>query len=151
LRDGRAWASKRCGFTERKGLLEKPPRKESGYRQYQEDAIARLRFIRRAKELGFSLKEVKKLLALSVDPTTTGAEVRQRATQKLAEIEQRIEAWRRIKMALHRLTTACDGRGSVSQCPILDALKPFGSEQRTRFFEVVDRFTARAGAAPGTA
>src|SRR5919199_5139981 len=74
-------------FYERQGLLEEPARKESGYRQYPEDVVARLRFIKRAKELGFSLKEIKELLALRVDPATTCAEVKARAQAKVADIE----------------------------------------------------------------
>jgi DNA-binding transcriptional MerR regulator len=79
-------------FYERQGLLEKPARKESGYRQYPEDVVARLRFIKRAKELGFSLKEIKELLALRVDPDTTCAEVRGRAEAKIADDEEKIQA-----------------------------------------------------------
>src|SRR5207245_11222249 len=82
-------------FYERQGLLEEPARKESGYRQYEEDVVARLRFIRRAKELGFSLKEINELLALRVDPDTTCAEVRTKAQAKIADVEQKIEALQR--------------------------------------------------------
>ena len=109
-------------FYERQGLLEEPARKQSGYRQYGEDVVARLRFIRRAKELGFSLKEIKELLALRVDPTTTCAEVRSKAAAKVADVEQKIEALRRIRKALVKLTAVCRGRGPTSECPILDAL-----------------------------
>ena len=109
-------------FYERQGLLEEPARKQSGYRQYGEDVVARLRFIRRAKELGFSLKEIKELLALRVDPTTTCAEVRSKAAAKIADVEQKIEALQRIRKALVKLTAVCRGRGPTSECPILDAL-----------------------------
>ena len=109
-------------FYERQGLLEEPARKQSGYRQYGEDVVARLRFIRRAKELGFSLKEIKELLALRVDPTTTCAEVRSKAAAKLTDVEQKIEALQRIRTALVKLTAVCRGRGPTSECPILDAL-----------------------------
>lgn len=110
-------------FYERQGLLEEPARKESGYRQYDEGIAARLRFIRRAKELGFSLKEIKGLLALRVDPTTTCAEVRSKAAAKLADVEEKIQALQRIKKALVKLTTVCRGRGPISECPILEALE----------------------------
>ena len=109
-------------FYERQGLLEEPARKQSGYRQYGEDVVARLRFIRRAKELGFSLKEIKELLALRVDPTTTCAEVRGKGAAKIADVEQKIEALQRIRKALVKLTAVCRGRGPTSECPILDAL-----------------------------
>jgi MerR family mercuric resistance operon transcriptional regulator len=113
-------------FYERQGLLEEPARKESGYRQYPEDVVARLRFIKRAKELGFSLKEIKELLALRVDPDTTCAEVKSRAEAKIADIEEKIQALLRIKKALVKLTKACSGHGPTSECPILDALDKEG-------------------------
>lgn len=111
-------------FYERQGLLEEPARKDSGYRQYEGGVVARLHFIRRAKELGFSLKEIKELLALRVDPTTTCAEVKSRAEAKLADVEAKIQALRRMQKVLQKLTTACSGRGPTSECPILDALGP---------------------------
>jgi MerR family mercuric resistance operon transcriptional regulator len=109
-------------FYERQGLLQEPARRESGYRQYTEDAVARLRFIRRAKELGFSLKEIKELLALRVDPSTTCREVKEQAAAKIADIEAKISSLVRMKEALGKLATACRGRGPTSECPILDAL-----------------------------
>lgn len=111
-------------FYERRGLLEEPARKESGYRQYDEDVVARLRFIKRAKELGFSLKEIKELLALRVDPTTTCAEVKSKAEAKIADIEQKIEVLQRMKKALLKVTKECSGRGPTGECPILEALEP---------------------------
>ncbi len=109
-------------FYERQGLLQEPARKESGYRQYPEDVVARLGFIKRAKELGFSLKEIKDLLALRVDPETTCGEVKRRAEAKIADVEEKIQALQRIKKALVRLTAVCRGRGPTSECPILEAL-----------------------------
>ncbi len=110
-------------FYEREGLLEEPARRESGYRQYQEEAVSRLRFIRRAKELGFSLKEITELLALRVDPATTCSEVRTTAEAKIADVEEKIQALQRIKQALKKLTMACRGGGPISECPILEALE----------------------------
>src|SRR6516225_5956868 len=109
-------------FYERQGLLEEPARRESGYRQYPEDVVARLRFIKRAKELGFSLKEIKELLALRVDPTTTCREVKERAEAKITDIEGKIASLLRMKKALVKLTATCRGKGPTSECPILDAL-----------------------------
>src|SRR3954453_4804764 len=77
-------------FYEREGLLEEPARRASGYRQYPEDAVARLLLIRRAKELGFTLREIKDLLALRIDPGATRADVRKRAEAKIADIEARV-------------------------------------------------------------
>ena len=75
-------------FYEREGLLAKPTRTLSGYRQFDEEVIARLQFIQRAKELGFTLKEIKELLSLRVDPDTSCEDVRARAEAKIAEIEE---------------------------------------------------------------
>lgn len=114
-------------FYERKGLLEEPARRPSGYRQFDEGIVARLRFVRRAKELGFTLKEIKELLSLKLDPSTTCADVKSRAEVKIEDIEQRIRTLQRMKRALAKLTKACSGRGKTSDCPILDALD--GEEQ----------------------
>src|SRR5690349_20958006 len=109
-------------FYERRGLLEEPARRESGYRQYREDVVARLRFIKRAKVLGFSLKEIKELLALRVDPTISCREVNQQAEAKIADIEGKMASLLRMKKALVKLTAVCRGQGPTSECPILDAL-----------------------------
>jgi MerR family copper efflux transcriptional regulator len=109
-------------FYEREGLLEEPARRESGYREYTEGVVARLRFIRRAKELGFTLREVKDLLALSADPDATRADVRSRAEAKVADIEARVRDLLRIKGALEALTARCHGAGPLEGCPILEAL-----------------------------
>ena len=109
-------------FYEREGLLEEPDRRESGYRQYTEEVVLRLRFIRRAKELGFTLKEIRELIALRRDPSATRADVRQQATAKITDIEAKIRDLQRMKEALLKLTVSCRGRGSASSCPILEAL-----------------------------
>jgi MerR family copper efflux transcriptional regulator len=111
-------------FYERQGLIHEPPRRDSGYRQYSLDTVARLRLIRRAKELGFSLKEIKELLALRADRTTTCADIKGRAEAKITDIEAKIQSLQRIKRALKRVTKDCSGRGPTSACPILDALDP---------------------------
>lgn len=110
-------------FYERQGLLEKPPRKESGYRQYPLEAVLRLRFIRKAKEVGFSLREIKELLSLRLDNTATCEDVRGRAEAKILDIEQKIQALQRMKQALTDLTAACSTNAPVSECPILQTLE----------------------------
>jgi MerR family transcriptional regulator, copper efflux regulator len=109
-------------FYEREGLLHEPARTRSRYRQYTVEAVRRVRFIRHAKELGFSLKEIQELLELRVDPRSTCADVRLRARTKVADIEQRIAALARMKVALEALARSCRGRGPTNACPILDAL-----------------------------
>ena len=110
-------------FYEREGLIEKPPRRESGYREYPADTVDRVRFIKRAKELGFSLKEIKDLMALRLAPGTTCGQIKKRAEDKIEDIEDKIGSLQRMKQALRKLTAACGGKGSVSHCPILDALE----------------------------
>jgi MerR family copper efflux transcriptional regulator len=117
-------------FYEREGLLEEPYRQASGYRQYDEDVVARLRFIRRAKGPGFSLKEIAELFALRDDPDATRADVRRRAEAKVADIEAKSRDLQRMREALLILTAACDGHGPVSGCPILEALDQANSDGR---------------------
>jgi Hg(II)-responsive transcriptional regulator len=110
-------------FYERQGLLEEPARRESGYRQYREDVVARLRFIRRAKELGFTLKEIKGLLALRLDASATRADVRKQARAKVADLEARIADLQTMRDVLRALIRKCHGDGSTTGCPILAALQ----------------------------
>ncbi len=109
-------------FYERRGILEPPPRTDSGYRQYPKDTLARLRFVGRAKQLGFTLKEIKELLALRIDPLTTCADVKSRAEEKITDVAEKIRSLKRMKSALVKLTKTCAGEGTSSECPILDAL-----------------------------
>ncbi len=109
-------------FYEREGLLTEPERRQSGYRQYQSDTVDRLLFIRRAKELGFTLKEIKELLSLRVDEDKTCADVRQQAAAKITDIEERIRSLQRMKRALVKVTNTCSSSGPIGDCPILDAL-----------------------------
>jgi MerR family transcriptional regulator, copper efflux regulator len=110
-------------FYEREGLLERAARSpSSGYRVYEEDVIARLQFIRRAKELGFTLNEIKELVSLRLDPGASCTDVKARAEAKIADIEARIATLRCMRMALLRLTQRCRQTGGV-QCAILETLK----------------------------
>lgn len=111
-------------FYEREGLIDQPPRGPSGYRNYPESVIPRLRFVKRAKELGFTLNEIKELLLLRLDPETTCADVKRRAETKIADIAEKMRSLRRMKKALVKLTASCRGHGPVDDCPILEALDP---------------------------
>ncbi len=106
-------------YYERRGLLPKPPRSHSGYRIFSREDVRRVRFIKRAQELGFSLKEIKELLALQIEPHTSRAAVRQRAEAKIADIDQKIKTLRAMRENLARLVAACSGRGPICGCPIL--------------------------------
>ncbi len=109
-------------YYEREGLLPVPARRLSGYRDYTPDAVVRLRFIRRAKELGFSLPEIRELLALSADRERGVRGVKQRAEARLAEIERRIRELQRVQRGLKNMIDACPGHGAPERCPILAAL-----------------------------
>lgn len=110
-------------FYEREGLIEPPARTEANYRIYPQRDILRLRFIKRAKSLGFTLKEIKDLLSLRHDPQATKADVKQQTEAKIHDIELKIRDLTRIKEILESLDESCDGHGPTSDCPILDALE----------------------------
>jgi MerR family transcriptional regulator, copper efflux regulator len=109
-------------FYEREGLIDEPPRRPSGYREYPRETIRRVRFIRRAKELGFTLKEVGELLSLRVDPERTCADVRRMARAKVADVDAKIAELQKMKDVLERVARSCRGEGPTSTCPILDLL-----------------------------
>ncbi len=115
-------------FYEREGLIGEPPRRPSGYRQFGPDVVRRIRFIQRAKELGFSLREIGELLALRVSRGQTCADVKARAVDKIADIDEKLAALARMRSALEKLSDSCVGRGPVSECPILDALDEEGRD-----------------------
>ncbi len=109
-------------YYQRRGLVPVPPRRESAYRHYAHDDVARIRFVKRAQELGFSLRQISELLSLRVDPETTCVDVRRRAEAKLVDIEEKIRILQGMKKALAKLVGQCRGRGPTSECPILEAL-----------------------------
>ena len=109
-------------YYEREGLLPAPQRRLSGYRDYDETAVERLRFIRRAKTLGFTLDEIRELFALSVDRERGVRGVKQRAETRLAEVERRIRELQDVRRGLKQLIGACPGHGKLDACPILRAL-----------------------------
>ncbi|MBL6751231.1 MAG: heavy metal-responsive transcriptional regulator [Nevskia sp.] len=112
-------------YYERARLIAEPVRRPSGYRQYPQDAVKRLRFIRRAKALGFSLEEIAGLLALSGKRNV--AAVKRAAEQRLADIDARIAELSRIREGLARLVETCPGHGRAERCPILSALNEDGA------------------------
>jgi len=107
-------------YYERNGLLEPRGRLASGYRRYGELEVARLRFIRRAQALGFTLKEVKELLALSAQRDV--GRVKRSAQAKLRDVQTRIADLVRVRDGLATLIDACPGHGRAADCPILRAL-----------------------------
>ena len=109
-------------YYERLGLLSPARRTGSGYRMYDRDAARRLRFIRRAQALGFSLEEIAELLALHDNPHGTARQVKRLTEAKIADFETRIRDLQRMKRALEVLAASCTGHGHTRECPILAAL-----------------------------
>ena len=107
-------------YYERNKLLVPARRLASGYRRYGETELKRLRFIRRAKALGFSLEEIRTLLSLSDERNVT--KIKRAAEAKLSDIERRIAELERIGDGLRKLVAACPGHGRAEACPILNAL-----------------------------
>ncbi|PPE71712.1 Cu(I)-responsive transcriptional regulator [Caldimonas thermodepolymerans] len=121
-------AARACGVSakmirhyESLGLLPPVRRTEAGYRQYDAATLHTLRFIRRARELGFPIEEIRALLQLWSDPSRTSAEVKRIALQHVADLQQRIDAMQAMKRSLEQLAAHCHGDGRPD-CPILDDL-----------------------------
>ena len=109
-------------YYEREKLLTEPPRLASGYRVYPDQTVRRVRFIKRAQEIGFTLAEIRELLAIRIDSGRDSAEVRALANAKINDIEEKIQTLHRIKEALGRITERCSGCGPASECPILGSI-----------------------------
>ena len=107
-------------YYEKHGLLPLP--QPSGYRSYRSDDVTRLRFVRRAKGLGFTLEEIRELLALSGRREDDMGSLKTAATQKLADVEAKLAELTRIRDGLRTLVEACPGHGALQACPILHAL-----------------------------
>jgi MerR family mercuric resistance operon transcriptional regulator len=110
-------------YYERRGLVPEPPRTDSGYRDYPPDALARLRFIRRAKEFGFSLSEISELLALRVELGLRCARVKERAERTLERIEAQIDGLTEMRAALRSVVRACEQNRPTGECPVIETLE----------------------------
>jgi MerR family transcriptional regulator, mercuric resistance operon regulatory protein len=109
-------------YYERRGLLAAPERTGSGYRRYPGDTVRVVRFIKRAQELGFSLRECQELLGLASGEAGGCGAVRRLATRKIADLEARIAALRGMRRSLERLVQTCDGPRARRECPLLEAI-----------------------------
>ncbi len=109
-------------YYERQGLLGAPPRTGSGYRVYPRKAINVVRFIKRAQALGFSLREVAELLALTGEIGTDCSDIRETARRKLADIEAKIRGLKSMERTLKKIIKACPGKGPLSECSIIESL-----------------------------
>jgi Hg(II)-responsive transcriptional regulator len=109
-------------YYERRALLPESPRTEAGYRTFTEETVQRVPFIKHAQALGFTLDEIKQLLALRLHPGKTCADVRSRTEAKIADIERKIRSLQDMKRALQQLVSACKSDGPVSKCSFLENL-----------------------------
>lgn len=118
-------------FYERKGLIKRPPKREAGFRRYPLEDVARVRFIKRAQELGFTLREVKEVLSLQSGRRFTGSEVKRRAERKIEEISRKMADLARMKDSLEKLGRACgEGEQAVRECRIFDCFGDDCNERR---------------------
>lgn len=114
-------------FYEKEGLLPRPIKPSSGFRTYPDDYISRLFFIKRAQELGFTLKEVKELLKLKVDKKATCGQVMKKAEVKITEVESKIKDLQQMKKSLKQIHECCeDGTLTLEECPIFECFKTNG-------------------------
>lgn len=120
-------------FYERRGLLPEPPRRISGYREYPEETVDLIRFIKRAQELGFSLAEIQELLALRGKTHRASTKVARLVQVKLEEVDHKIHDLQSMRQALDGLLCACRERTSRQACPIIESLSgcPRCEEQRS--------------------
>ncbi len=108
-------------YYEKKGLMPDPPRSAGGHRIYAQSHLKRLSFIRRTRELGFTIREVRALLDLVDSEQYTCAEVRDRTVVHLRDVEQKLRDLQKMQHTLNSMVSKCDG-GLVPECPIIDAL-----------------------------
>ena len=112
-------------YYERRGLLPKPARRASGYREFAADAVRVVRFIKRAQDLGFSLDEIEELLRLRRNSGRSRQRIRGVAEQRIHQIEQKIAELERMRGALRTLVHSCH-EGDTLECPIIEALETDG-------------------------
>lgn len=110
-------------YYERRDLIPEPDRTDAGYREYGEADLNRLRFILRAKELGFTLAEIRELLELRASPGATAGDVRGRAVAKMEAVDAKLRDLRRIQEGLRRVVRSCDAHGPPEECALIHALQ----------------------------
>jgi MerR family transcriptional regulator, mercuric resistance operon regulatory protein len=116
-------------YYEKRGLVPKPARSAGNYRRYDEAAVSRVRFIKRAQALGFTLDEVADLLRLQDTSHPDPDQVREVATARLEDIERRLAELQRMRDTLRTLVTACKRRRPDLSCPILATLADESSDE----------------------
>lgn len=120
-------------FYERRGLISQPPKPTNGgFRSYPPETVERIRFIRQAQGLGFSLQEIDELLALRTDSKADCANVRDHAIAKRREVDDKITQLKNMRVALQTLIDACPGKGAVRFCSIIEAIESPKSDDTSR-------------------
>lgn len=111
-------------FYERKGLIKKPQRLDGGFRYYSSSEISRIRFIKRAQELGFTLKEIKEILEIQLKKKITGGQVREKAQEKIDEIRQKVTDLKQMEESLKKLAQICgEGEQAIRECRIFECFE----------------------------
>lgn len=114
-------------FYERKGLIRKPAKGDTGFRTYSMDEVTRIKFIRRAQGLGFTLREVKELVDLHRKKKMTGGQVQKKADEKIFEIQQKISDLKKMEQSLRRLSRVCgEGEQAIKECRFIDCFETDG-------------------------
>lgn len=116
-------------YYEREGLIEEPPRTDSNYRQFPNDVVRTIRFIREAQSLGFTLEEIRSLLSIRDGEKENCDNARTIARNKRESIDAKIEKLKRMKRTLDDLIEQCEQKGTYEYCPIIDSLQPEAEKQ----------------------
>ena len=119
-------------YYEKIGLLKEPPRSTSNYREYPSSVLARIKFIQSTKKLGFSLDEIRVLLALRDQRDHPCQEIKSKATEKIDEINRKIEELELIRNELSALVNRCAGEGPTENCAILNILSEGAGPEKDR-------------------
>ncbi len=122
-------------YYERRGLISKPPRSVSNYRMYSSENLRRLKFIKHAQGLGFSLKEIKEILSLRAIPRARCADVQKYTTRKIEELQERIHSLTRMRRSLEKLLRECSGDLPATECPILESMESENRKNRSIKFK----------------
>lgn len=116
-------------YYERRGILGRPRRSASGYRQYPIETVRLIRFIKRAQDLGFTLEEIEELIALRHSPQRKRGEARELAAKKMRDIDEKLARLQAMRSALYTLIDDCECGRETIVCPILEALEDPSDDQ----------------------
>lgn len=110
-------------YYERTGMLAPPARSATGYREYDAEAVRRIRFIKHAQALGFSLKEIRDLLALRVRHGAACGAIEKQTRKKITLIDEKLRELTALRRTLKALVASCEARKTTAECPVLATLE----------------------------